>query len=44
MKERERERERESTAAKAGERSGDFGARSEIEVIGKVYEYYSQCY
>lgn len=33
-----RESEQESTAAKAGERCGDFGARSEVEVFGKVYK------
>lgn len=32
------ESERESTAAKAGERRGDFGARSEVEVFGEVYK------
>ncbi len=37
-------RERESTAAETGERSGDFGARSEVEVFGEVNEDESECH
>jgi hypothetical protein len=33
-----RKSERGSTAAKAGERRGDFGARSEVQVFGEVYK------
>lgn len=32
------QRERESTATKAGDRSGDFGAGSEVEIIGEIYK------
>lgn len=38
MRQRDGEREREITAAQAGKRSGDFGARGEVEIFGKITE------
>ena len=36
------EEERENTAPEAGERSGDFGTRSQVEISGEVNENQSE--